>query len=120
MEMPVCRTCLQDLAATEFYRNKACYSGHLYSCKSCHRRYVKEQLQRRRMHQPPEGVCAICQESGKRLCLDHCHATGKVRGWLCYRCNVYCDRMGTLENMRRAIEYITCPPGVAPRVTACP
>lgn len=42
------------------------------------------------------GVCAICQKpesevvkSGvvKRLSLDHCHKTGKVRALLCGRCN---------------------------------
>lgn len=26
-------------------------------------------------------------ESGRRLCLDHCHLTGRFRGWLCKDCN---------------------------------
>ena len=30
------------------------------------------------------GVCAIClRQPPKRLCIDHCHATAKVRGLLC-------------------------------------
>lgn len=43
------------------------------------------------------GKCAICGQfetsfcgrSGSRrnLCVDHCHATGKVRALLCFRCN---------------------------------
>jgi len=38
------------------------------------------------------GVCAICGGSGKslrfrRLVVDHCHATGRIRGLLCSRCN---------------------------------
>lgn len=31
--------------------------------------------------------CAICKKPNKRLHVDHCHSTGKVRGLLCYNCN---------------------------------
>lgn len=36
-----------------------------------------------------EGVCAICccVPSRRRLDMDHCHDTGKVRGLLCDTCN---------------------------------
>ena len=33
------------------------------------------------------GGCAICSDHNSRLCVDHCHATGKVRGILCLTCN---------------------------------
>jgi hypothetical protein len=33
-------------------------------------------------------ACAICGErTPRKLTIDHCHATGKVRGVLCFHCN---------------------------------
>jgi hypothetical protein len=38
------------------------------------------------------GCCAICARSAetflKRLAVDHCHITDRVRGLLCFDCNV--------------------------------
>lgn len=34
-----------------------------------------------------DGRCAICKRQDTRLCIDHCHKTGRIRGVLCHRCN---------------------------------
>lgn len=65
-------------------------------------------------------VCAICKmpetlidrRTGKvkRLAVDHCHTTGKVRGLLCFNCNSglghFRDSSATL---RGAISYLETP-----------
>lgn len=57
------------------------------------------------------GVCAICsgEPTGKkqRLCVDHCHQTGKIRGLLCNECNVGIGRLkDSVELLVAAICYL--------------
>lgn len=54
------------------------------------------------------GVCALCKKtSDKTLHVDHCHATGAVRGLLCGMCNV---GLGCFKDdktlLKRAISYL--------------
>jgi hypothetical protein len=54
-----------------------------------------------------EGKCAICGCVPKKLCVDHDHQSGKVRGLLCNKCNV---ALGQLNDdailLRCAAQYI--------------
>lgn len=62
------------------------------------------------------GVCAICKEpettvqrTGKvqRLSVDHCHATGKVRGLLCSWCNpALGGARDSIRILRAMIDYL--------------
>jgi hypothetical protein len=56
------------------------------------------------------GVCAVCltNPSGRRLAVDHCHGSGRVRGLLCD----YCNRRlliarNTVEVLKRAVAYLS-------------
>ena len=54
------------------------------------------------------GKCAICGALG-RLCVDHCHKTGKVRGLLCSQCNyslVGAIEKNGLKNTEKALKYL--------------
>jgi hypothetical protein len=63
------------------------------------------------------GVCAICGRTEtargqngelKRLAVDHCHKTGKVRGLLCFNCNA---ALGKFKDspvlLAKAITYLS-------------
>lgn len=55
------------------------------------------------------GCCAVCRSTGGRelLHVDHDHRTGKVRGLLCRKCNVFLGMVGdSPERIRLLIAYI--------------
>jgi len=56
------------------------------------------------------GLCAICRQpsvTGKRLHVDHDHATGRRRGLLCHHCNT---ALGNFKDdplvIATALEYL--------------
>ena len=62
------------------------------------------------------GVCKICNKPETRktknsdiapLVIDHDHATNKVRGLLCYKCNAGLGMfLDNINNLKAAIEYL--------------
>lgn len=53
------------------------------------------------------GMCWICQQEPNPPCVDHCHATGRVRGILCRACNTAIGRMGDdPARLRAAAAYL--------------
>jgi len=51
--------------------------------------------------------CEICGTTEGRMCLDHDHATGKVRGCLCFKCNLGLGQVERPDNwIQKAIDYL--------------
>lgn len=60
------------------------------------------------MESRQEGKCMICQQTPKRLVVDHCHDTGAVRALLCNPCNTAIGLMkDDAERLVRASEYVS-------------
>jgi hypothetical protein len=58
-------------------------------------------------------VCAICRKRSKeRLCVDHCHLTGMVRGLLCHACNL---ALGSLKDDQASLVAALAYLGALPR-----
>ena len=81
------------------------------------RRYGLTMEQYEQMLKAQGGGCAICggkvnmktrwKKCIKRLAVDHCHKTGKVRGLLCWMCNSSIGRMkDDPALLRKAADYV--------------
>lgn len=101
-----CPDCDQVLPNEEFSRNRNTKTGLNTYCKPCHnarsraslgtvggsrtyhlkRRYGITAEDADRMLAEQDGLCDIC-ERRPAVHVDHDHATGKVRGLLCFNCN---------------------------------
>lgn len=68
------------------------------------------------MFEQQRGLCAVCGEPpdetntrahwGGKLCVDHDHDTGQVRGLLCNDCNLAVGYGKSPDNLRAAADYL--------------
>lgn len=101
----VCRQCDELLPLAEFYMHRG---KPVARCRGCAKRYYDDNRERHLAAKAARAYgltvdeyaalmadprCHACgsdqqQSDGRRLHIDHCHATGRVRGLLCHPCNV--------------------------------
>jgi hypothetical protein len=83
----------------EAFKDKRVHSSWEYTLKS---KFGITEEQYWEMNRAQGGVCAICKfpcVSGDKLCIDHCHITGKIRGLLCRNCNLALAAVNEDENL---------------------
>jgi DNA gyrase inhibitor GyrI len=130
----VCNSCNQEKNVSEFYQFYNKWTDKNYNssrCKPCHLQYKidnpnnsknkkSEKLKLRYgityddwelMREKENFSCMICgiteEEIGKKLDVDHCHSTGKVRGILCNPCNTTLGHAkDNIDILKAAIQYL--------------
>lgn len=115
----LCPDCSTTKPLEDFPRNRSGRAGFGSYCKPCHNKRGKASLDKRGgsrhyhlrrrygigqadfeyLLAEQGGVCAICEAANPEH-VDHDHATGRVRGILCFNCN------GGLGQFRDNAEYL--------------
>ena len=129
-----CPSCKRILARSEFYINP---KGHASYCKECkqakrkawfdtpagkamraRRDHTEEHLKARygmtvseynQLLERANGVCEICcKPTNKKLYVDHCHGSNKIRGLLCRSCNLVLGFANDNPDVLvKAVEYLS-------------
>lgn len=121
--------CRCECGGTAITRSQSLRTGHTRSC-GCLMRDVwrgvvpraPTEEQKRRHYKYTYGLsleeaeallakgCAICgsdRNAALRLCIDHCHVTGKTRGALCVKCNSLLGMADdSIERLEAAAVYL--------------
>lgn len=122
-----CSECKQEKTAKDFHKNVSNVTGRAGQCRKCINKIRSKNVEYKRKKMinskmavykltekeyyallEKHSVCAICgKKPSKPLCIDHNHATHKVRGLLCKNCNF---GIGYLKEdvsiFQKAIEYL--------------
>ena len=109
VECSVCSTMFQpiNLRGPNPKRCPACKMRH-FRLRRSHRLTIETYED---MLRTQDGKCAICLReppTKRRLAVDHDHATGHIRGLLCFACNTLLGKADDdIERLQRAITYLS-------------
>lgn len=116
-----CRACQQERQATYSKTAKGREVQRRSSRKMrLRKQYGLTEAQYEVMLAGQGGACAICRakSADRKLCVDHDHETGEVRGLLCGTCNRAIGLLGdNLDGLMRAVSYLTAPLPIRRRTT---
>ena len=117
MKKKECFECKKELTLDKFHKHKGRKYDVSSRCANCRNikvvenRYGLKSGKLEKMKNAQQNKCAICgthkDELKKKLAVDHCHESGKIRGLLCGNCNnglgIYKDNINYLG---KAITYL--------------
>ena len=110
-----CARCGLEKTAADFTEDNSHIDGLLQHCKECEhlrsllKKFKLDKTAYLQMIDQQEEKCKICgkEQSSKRLAVDHCHTSGRIRGLLCNNCN---SGLGMFndnpELLQKAIDYL--------------
>lgn len=95
-----CKPCVREYN-TAYYRKRKAENGGVPP----YRHKAREYSLRHAYGLTPEDVPKNCQVCGstKKICVDHCHETGRLRGFLCDACNKSAGLLQDDANRLRAL-----------------
>ena len=131
LETKICTLCGNPRLLTEYWADNSKKDGLKYRCKDCERKrtrnnrhYIENKdLYRDRAIKSLYGIslveyielaksqeykCYICKLdcSERKFCLDHNHETGKIRKFLCNKCNMLVGVVEDDELLLAVTKYI--------------
>lgn len=125
-DLVMCRRCGVERVTTEFNRDRRYRNGLQPWCRACCREYRESRRERTRLLErrskygvstidqveqwvTQRGLCASCGEPilAAEAQLDHDHATGLMRGFLCPSCNrTIGQARDDVERLRACADYL--------------
>ena len=112
--LEICDDCGSELPLSAFRRHPHRRGGYQFICSHCSTAGVRRSRgvdpEASYMRPTETDVCGICGgvDEERGLFLDHDHASGYFRGWLCHACNTGIGHFNDdPELMRSAIRYLT-------------
>lgn len=108
---PRCKDCTRAQLKTNYYAapdaaRRRARTGADRRGDALKRRYGIDRATFERMARDQAGLCAICGDQPKRLVVDHCHTTGRVRKLLCDLCNRALHAVETPGMLVRLLTYV--------------
>jgi len=111
-----CRPCARRGALENYHANRERYVKQMRD-RDLRRNYGISADDYEALFEQQGGLCACCGQPEralsnkakrvKRLAVDHCHVTGKVRALLCSTCNQGLGQFGdNIDRLRLAVAYL--------------